>query len=297
MRREVVAAAVLRPAHRQLRFRTQSPNQYAQLRPGGPGQTGGAYGRGSAPFGWMSGPAKYEEEQPAEWSSESVKKYKPDLTPRTWDEMDGKMSGKTVFRMKLEKKTQAEIDAEEAAEKPHLPNLSDAQRASIRMRKRRRDLKEATVERLHAALRFFNPGRRNLGVLNKGDWNTGFLNKGDHNTGFLCFGDHNKGVLLFGNDNRGFLVKGSGNIGSLIFGDQNRGVDIWGDKMSGVCQTADDYVKARIKIMGAFFVVFVVVGLRLYSHMRDRRARKQLEAMDFAASDDAVQVMVHRKGF
>eukprot|EP01062_Namystynia_karyoxenos_P069773 TRINITY_DN65230_c0_g1_i1.p1 TRINITY_DN65230_c0_g1~~TRINITY_DN65230_c0_g1_i1.p1 ORF type:complete len:323 (+),score=98.08 TRINITY_DN65230_c0_g1_i1:93-1061(+) len=280
------------------RHGTTSPNQYADYVPGQGGYQGGAYGPWSAPRGWTGGPNRYEEQPAPEWDADKALKYGADLRPRHWNEMGGEQSGKARFRMAVARKTQAELDAELEAEKRHLPDLSEGQRQRIRSRRDAKQKREDLRERMHALLRCANWGRRNSGILNKGDWNVGLLNRGDHNTGFLCFGDHNSGVLLFGNDNKGFAVRGSGNVGAFIYGDQNRGVDIWGDKIYGMCRTADQYMKFRMKCVAVFAAVFFFFGSWLYGYVKERRLKQFLRGMDVDDSDErALAAMGKRSGW
>eukprot|EP00756_Hemistasia_phaeocysticola_P054812 Hpha_TRINITY_DN30723_c0_g1::TRINITY_DN30723_c0_g1_i1::g.28297::m.28297 len=275
---------------------SQSPNQYIQFQPSSGAYAGGTHGPGSAPPSWgKSGIDKMERR--GKEDREGVKEG-ADLRPRHWHEMDGDQSGKARFKVVLEQKTQAQLDAEEEADKVHLPNLTEAQRKRIRARKLKAERWERLVEVTHSTLRPLNFGRRNAGILNRGDWNIGLLCKGDKNRGFLCFGDHNKGVLLFGNDNRGFLCLGSGNVGALIFGDQNRGVDLWGNKMNGICQSEDKYAKIRLRVSLVLMAVFIYAAMATYSGVREKRTRSALRLMDMDdGSVDAIRILRSRKDF
>ena len=143
---------------------------------------GGAYGGGSGPANWNKGKAaKYDDWVPEEMKEKEVnlKDYNIDMRVRTDGDED--IKGVPTFKMKLVKKTQADIDNEKRTEL--VTNLSDKQRENMRRRKRKQIVYESIKQFLKKNLKVVNKGRSNIGFFNSGDFNIGIFNKGDHNKG------------------------------------------------------------------------------------------------------------------
>ena len=223
-----------------------------------------------------------------------TKEYGYDMSAR--DNTQGGAAGIPVFKLRLEKKSQADIDAENKG--LNMVNLTEEQRERIRLRRNKRAVKEEAVFKTRHRLRMFNRGRGNLGFLNAGDDNVGFLNFGDGNKGIFNAGDYNAGMLCYGNDNKGAFIWGKGNIGGLIWGNHSRGVEIWGDKQRGAFQTSDAFMKLRMRCCYIILVCIVLTVPIAYTALQRRQRKRWLEAMDLGdKGDEGIEIMMQRKSF
>eukprot|EP01063_Lacrimia_lanifica_P016190 TRINITY_DN22803_c0_g1_i1.p1 TRINITY_DN22803_c0_g1~~TRINITY_DN22803_c0_g1_i1.p1 ORF type:complete len:304 (+),score=117.68 TRINITY_DN22803_c0_g1_i1:63-974(+) len=264
--------------------------------------TSGAYGAGSAPLGWAGktardGPKMQDPEVQAlldggkEGRQRLKEDYKIDLSPRGFD--DAEHAGVPLFKMKIVKKSQADIDRENLGGLD-IANLTDAQRESIRRRREKRAAGERFGASVRAFLRAGNRGRNNMGLFNVGDNNAGFFNYGDSNKGFCNKGDYNHGALCFGNDNGGAVILGNGNRGALIWGDQSRGFEIWGNRQSGVCKTSDSFIKLRIRVAWVLLALMALCLPGMYYQGRRKQREKWLKAMDIEVTDEAIDALMSR---
>eukprot|EP01061_Rhynchopus_euleeides_P042072 TRINITY_DN7348_c3_g2_i1.p1 TRINITY_DN7348_c3_g2~~TRINITY_DN7348_c3_g2_i1.p1 ORF type:complete len:291 (+),score=96.58 TRINITY_DN7348_c3_g2_i1:219-1091(+) len=252
---------------------------------------------GSAPHTWgKGGAAQFDDDvkQMKERQAEQYKLHKEygfDTSPKG----DASSGGVPVFKLKLTKKSQADIDAEKSG--IDVKDLTDAQRENIRLRRNKRAWREDLLQRMRKRLELINGGRSNLGAFNRGDNNCGFFNLGDSNTGVFNKGDYNKGLLCFGQDNTGAVIFGSGSRGFLVFGSKSMGVDVWGDKQRGVCQTSDSLMKMRLRV-ACFLLVCAVLSLPLfYRRIQRRRRERWLKAMDVDQTDENIEIMMKRGSF
>ena len=250
----------------------------------------------SAPADWdKSAAAKYDHETILRKEQEAQRfqsDYGFDVSARA--ESDD-ASGVPIFKIKMTKKTQADIDRENAA--ANTTTLTDEQRESIRLRRNKKALRAESATKLRQNLTIINKGRSNIGFFNVGDSNIGCFNRGDNNKGFFNIGDYNKGMFCKGNDSSGFIINGTGSRGVLIFGSKSAGVDVWGDKQSGVCQTSDDLMKFRLRILYVVLAFALLMVPVLYNRQQRKRRKRWLKAMQFDESEENIDVMMKRKSF